>query len=152
MKRNRFLIKSLPELLIAAIPAFLIIITDLLNALGIKNLGIETGMWSYSSQFLFMAIILLMSLIVSAVRDQEGWIKNKVAIHCIMIALAFPVVTEIWIHISFNLLKRLPGKDLAMEAIVYFLIAAVLIPSTLLLGICVRFVMFSPFIVGKRRF
>lgn len=153
MKSNRFITKAIPELLIASIPAFFIIVNDLLNAMGIRDPGIETGiLWGFPSQFFFMAIILLMSLIVSAVRDQEGWMKNRGPIHCIIIALAFPMIAEIWIHVSFNLLKRLPGKDLAMEAIVYFLIAVVLIPITLLLGIYVRFVLFSPYILGKQAF
>lgn len=141
MRSNNFILKSLPEILIALIPAYFVIALDLL-----KGLGVKAGILPvFPSIFFFMTIILLLSLIVSAVRDQEGWRKEDWLFHCALIALAVPVGLAVWDPFSRYFTKPLPDSDPFWSWVGCVILALVLLPSSLFLGLCVRWVMFSRF-------
>lgn len=133
-----FIIKAIPEVLIATIPAFASITDELL-----KTKGIKTGiLWGSSRTLSFVAIILLTSLIVSAARDEEGWMKHKWPIHCVLIALASPVIAAVWVPFSYNLPIHQPDSVPFWGFVACFLYVCILLPSSLLLGLCVRLIMF----------
>lgn len=135
------LLKYWPELLIAIIPTFIIAMDEILRSL---DININTGiMYGYANPFLLLNIVFTTSLIVSAARDQWGWINHRWPVHCIRIALAFPVTHLIWgLFFSDHFVKRAADSDPFWDIVASVIILAVLLPTTLLLGLCVRLIVF----------
>lgn len=118
------------------------------------DININTGiMYGYANPFLVLNIVITTSLIVSAVRDQEGWINHRWPAHCIRIALAFPVTFLIWrLFFSDHFVKRAADSDSFWGIIGFVILVAALLPTTLLLGLCVRLIVFPRSISKKVSF